>query len=76
MNIKVSIRKNLLAIQKLCDDRGVRLITRKHTDLAGPTNSYGDPKMRIRARDLMHSGKFNHIYLSELFYEDYKNGNS
>ena len=76
MNIKISIRKNLLAMQKLCDDKGIRLITRKQTDLAGPPNLYGISDMRPRARDLIHDGKFSHTYLSELFYEDYKNGNS
>jgi hypothetical protein len=68
-NVTVSIRKNLLAIQKLCDSKDVRLITRPSTDL-------NSGKSYCRARDLIHHGKNDHVHLANLFYEDYKNGNS
>ena len=76
INVTINVRKNLLAIQKLCDNIGVQLITRSHKDLAGPPNLYGNSKMQIRARDLMHSGKFNQAHVADLFYKDYNNGNS
>ena len=75
INVIINMRKNLLAIQKLCDDANVRLITRSYKDLGSP-NLYENPKMQIKARDLLHFGKFNQAHIADLFYEDYKNGNS
>jgi len=73
INVTINVRKNLLAIQKLCDDAGVRLVTRSSDkDLAGPPTN---PNMHIKARDLRHFGKFNQAHVADLFYEDYKNGN-
>jgi hypothetical protein len=68
-NAKFNAQKNILAMKKICDDRKIRFITRPSTEL-----SSGRPY--CRARDLMHHGKDDHIHLANLFYEDYKNGNS
>jgi|688.fasta_scaffold339482_2 hypothetical protein len=67
-NSKFNAQKNLLAIKKICDDRNIRVITKPSTDIY--TNG------SCLARDLVHSGKDNHVHLANLFYEDYKNGNS
>ena len=68
-NAKFNAQKNLLAMEKICDDRKIRFITRPITDLHSG-------KSYCRARDLMHHGKDDHVHLANLFYEDYKNGNS
>ena len=68
-NSKFNAQKNILAMEKICDDRNVRFITRPSTDLNGG-------KSYRQARDLMHHGKADHMHLADLFYEDYNNGNS
>jgi hypothetical protein len=67
-NSKFNAQKNLLAMKKICDDRNIRVIIRPGTDIQ--TNR------SCLARDLVHSGKDKHVHLANLFYEDYKNGNS
>lgn len=68
-NAKINVQKNLLAMEKICDDRNIRFITRPSTDL-------NSKRLYCRARDLLHHGKDDHIHLTNLFYKDYKNGNS
>ena len=67
-NAKFNAQKNLLAMKKICDDRNIRVIIRPSTDIY----TY---RSRL-ARDLVHPGKDKHVHLANLFYEDYKNGNS
>jgi hypothetical protein len=67
-NAKFNAQKNLLAMKKICDDRNIKFITRSSRNL--------DKGGQGQARDLMHYGKDTHIHLANLFYEDYKNGNS
>jgi len=68
-NAKFNAQKNILAMDKMCSDRNIRFITRPNIDVYHGTSVK-------RARDLMHNGKTEHIHLANLFYEDYKNGNS
>ena len=68
-NAKFNVQKNLLAMKKICDDKNIKFITRPSTDL-------NSGKSYRKARDLMHHGKDDHVHLANLFYEDYKNGNS
>jgi hypothetical protein len=67
-NAKFAAKRNMLAMKKICDDRNVRFISRSSEILVKDEQR--------QARDLLHYGKDIHIYLANLFYEDYKNGNS
>ena len=67
-NAKFNAQKNLLAMKKICDDRNIRIITRPSRDVYSNGSSF--------ARDLVHTGKDKHEHLANLFYKDYKNGNS
>jgi hypothetical protein len=67
-NIKFNEKKNLLAMQKLCDINNIRLIKRTSNDLLNNGTSVR------QARDLAHPGKDNHINLANIFYKDYING--
>jgi hypothetical protein len=68
-NSKINVRKNLLAMTKLCDDKAINLYIRDSDDI------YQGPDCK-KARDLLHPGKRNHLILAEKFYNDWKNGHS
>lgn len=65
-NSDINVKKNLLAMEKLCDNQGIKLISRQCSELFSG---------RIcLARDMLHHGEYNQQQLAEKFYQDWKNG--
>lgn len=66
-NSIVNRRKNLLAMQQLCNNAGVKMYVK---DSAVDMCYSG-----IRARDMLHHNEDAHNHIAKLFYEDFINGN-
>ena len=68
-NSKINRYKNILAMRQLCADAKINLYVKDSlTDVPVPPPA--------PARDLMHHGEKAQDQIAQLFYEDYKNGNS
>lgn len=68
-NSSMNVRKNMLAIKRLCQEHTVKLVTRQCSEL-----NAGIPE--CLARDMMHFGEKNQKHIADVMYRDWKDVNS
>lgn len=69
LNIELNLKKNQLAIRRICDENNIKIFDLTTEDNAPIFNPVGFSKKAIqeKARDLMHPGKQWHAELAEKF---------